>query len=316
MIQINRLKLDIQGYSAFDTSNKERFGFDIPFKKGLNVIKGENTSGKSTIVSCLLYSLALEEMLGVKYEHSLDNSLKKEFSIDEIKIKVHSSYVFIEIENSKGAVRTIKRSIVGNPNEKFYLKVYEGRISELNSIDNPRTLYIHRKRNHESEIAYFTWFSEFLGFSKLPKVLNQKNEYSHLYLQTIFPALFIEQTKGWSDFLSSIPYFGIKENKQRTIEFLLNLKALKNEVEKEKLSGTRKKIIQNWRSTINKMNILAISNSGRFLDISDEPLIDSSHLKEVFLEIRKDINTDEYIKIENLILDLVKQKNKISSSTG
>jgi DNA repair exonuclease SbcCD ATPase subunit len=312
MIKINRLKLDIQGYNITDSSNIERFGFDIPFSKGLNVIKGENTSGKSTIISCLLYSLGLEEILGVKYDHSLDNSLKREFSIDEDKIKVHSSYLFIEIENTKNDIVTIKRSIVGNPNEKFYLKVFEGKMSKIDSIENSKTLFIHRERNHESEIGYFKWFSEFIGFPKIPKVLNQKGEYTDLYIQTIFPALLIEQTKGWSDFLSSIPYFSIKENKQRTIEYLLNLKALKNEVEKEKLTSITKKLIQDWKSTINKMNLLATSSSGKFLEISEEPLIDSSHLKEVNLEILVDIKSEEYINIQNLISNLDEQKQKIN----
>ncbi len=311
MIQINRLKLDIQGYEVSNIDKKERFGFDIPFTKGLNVIKGENTSGKSTIISCLLYSLGLEEILGVKYDHSLDKSLKREFSIDGVKIKVLSSYVFIEIENTEGDVVTIKRSIVGNVNEKFYLNVIDGKISEIDSDKKTRSLFIHRERNHESEIGYFKWFSEFLGLPKLPKVLNQKGEYSHLYIQTIFPALFIEQTKGWSDLLSSIPYFGIKDNKQRTIEFLLNLKALKNEVKNERLLAIKKNIIQEWKSSINRMNLLATSNSGKFLELSDEPLIDSSHLAEISLEIRNNIQTDEYVKIGKLISDLNIQKENI-----
>tara|TARA_R110000751_G_scaffold306360_1_gene424534 strand:+ start:878 stop:1759 length:882 start_codon:yes stop_codon:yes gene_type:complete len=292
MIQINRLKLVIQGYSPSNPAINRQFGFDIPFKKGLNVIKGENTSGKSTIISCLFYSLCLEELKGAKNTRALDDSVKREFSINKERFTVFTSHTFVEIENEDGQIRTLKRSIVGNEKEKFILKIFKGRISELDSNSEFKTVFVHRERNHESEKGYYKWFAEFIKLPKIPKVLNQKDEYSDLYLQTIFPALFIEQTKGWSDFLASIPYFGIKDNKQRTIEFLFGLNALKNEVKKERLNAVKKRIIANWKTTLDKIDILATTSSGKHTELEEEPVIDSKDLDYVILEILERVDSD------------------------
>ena len=43
---------------------------------------------------------------------------------------------------------------------------------------------------------------------------SKKSNYSPLYLQSIFSALFIEQTKGWSDFFANMPFFGITKAKE------------------------------------------------------------------------------------------------------
>ncbi|QXP58813.1 hypothetical protein [Olleya sp. HaHaR_3_96] len=312
MIKINRLKLDIQGYSPSNPAIKKHFGFDIPFEKGLNVIKGENTSGKSTIISCLFYSLCLEELRGAKYTRALDDSVKREFSINKEEYKVFTSYVFVEIENEEGKIRTLKRSIVGNNNEDYILRIFNGRISELDSNSEFKTVFVHRERNHESEIGYYKWFANFINLPKIPKVLNQKDEYSDLYLQTIFPALFIEQTKGWSDFLASIPYFGIKDNKQRTIEYLFGLNALKNEVNKERLNAVKKRIIANWKTTLDKMDILATANSGKHTELEVEPVIDSTDLDYVTLEILKNLDSDKFILISSLITELEGERKKIN----
>ena len=48
-----------------------------------------------------------------------------------------------------------------------------------------------------------------------------------LYLQVVFAAMFIEQKHGWSDILSGMPIFGIRESKKRIVEFVLNLETIK-----------------------------------------------------------------------------------------
>jgi DNA repair exonuclease SbcCD ATPase subunit len=308
MIQINRLKLDIQGYSPSNTAIKKRYGFDIPFEKGLNVIKGENTSGKSTIISCLFYSLCIEELKGAKNTRALDNSVKKEFSIDGNDYKVFTSSTYVEIENEQEQIFTLKRNIEGG--EHNIVKIFKGRISELDTKPEFKTVFIDRIRNHESEVAFYPWFANFMKMPSIPKVLNQKGDYSDLYLQTIFPALFIEQTKGWSDLLASIPYFGIKDNKQRTIEYLFNLKALKNDVEKERLNEIKKRITKRWVTTLGKLDVLAIANSGKYPELDEVPFLDSKDLDYVTLQILKGIDSDDFILI-NILLDELKEKKSL-----
>jgi hypothetical protein len=58
---------------------------------------------------------------------------------------------------------------------------------------------------------------------ELPSVASSDGELKKLYIQTIFPAFIVEQKRGWSDFLSTIPYYGIRNAQSRAIEFLLGL---------------------------------------------------------------------------------------------
>ena len=63
-------------------SGNERFGFRCKFDSGLNIIKGRNSSGKSTLVNTLMYALGLEELIGVKGERALTSAVQDRFQYD------------------------------------------------------------------------------------------------------------------------------------------------------------------------------------------------------------------------------------------
>jgi hypothetical protein len=119
MITINRLRVEI---ITTDTgSEKIKYGFDFPFFKGLNIIAGQNSRGKTTINSCIYYALGMEELLGAQNEKALDKSLKENFTTingeDHLNHSVLISKVLLEISNSietKTIVRYIKSDTEDN----------------------------------------------------------------------------------------------------------------------------------------------------------------------------------------------------------
>ncbi|PWQ92602.1 AAA family ATPase, partial [Leucothrix pacifica] len=38
------------------------YGFDCRFEDGLNIIRGDNSSGKSTLINSIIYSIGMEEL--------------------------------------------------------------------------------------------------------------------------------------------------------------------------------------------------------------------------------------------------------------
>lgn len=54
-----RLKIEAENYA---THERKTFGRDIILNNGLNIIVGENTSGKSTIAKCFYYSIGMEQL--------------------------------------------------------------------------------------------------------------------------------------------------------------------------------------------------------------------------------------------------------------
>jgi hypothetical protein len=289
MFHINRLRLEIKTTDRDDVSIL--YGFDIPFKKGLNLIAGENSRGKSTISTLIYYALGMEELLGGQNEKWLDKSLKSEFEIYEHDVvrkkNVLSSIVFIELTNWENKSVTLKRNIKITGSAENAVKnilVYECKFEEISNNPKIVPLFIRNNNNNEDEFGFFRWFADFIGL-QLPRVTSssKKEGESVLYLQTIFPALFIEQTKGWSDFLATIPYFGIPRNKEKSIAFLLGLKELEVSALRDRIAKQETELKSNWTDLLYKIRLLAEEYSAQVNNIPNEITIDKSLLESAIL---------------------------------
>ncbi|GIQ57640.1 hypothetical protein Flavo103_07760 [Flavobacterium collinsii] len=306
MFKINRLRLEIQS-TEFPEDNK--YGFDIPFRSGLNVIAGHNSKGKSTIGSSIYYALGMEELLGAKNEMALGKALKTEFDIFDSRVNSLKSFrilyskVFIEIENEKGEIVTIRRYINSNQkdqnqNDKNTKKVlaYLSKFEDIDKDVKSYPLFLRNDNNNSDQYGFYHWLADFIGI-QIPQVLNNKMGYSPLYLQTIFASFLIEQTKGWTDFLATIPYFGIPKNKEKVIEFILDLNELSVSSKRDKIEKEENLIKTNWGKTISKLEILANEYGGtlKFLPETATAEQDAFNLTTIFLNDEND-NTEKSIK--------------------
>jgi len=79
MVKINKLRVEILTNKS--ETIDDLYGFEFPFNKGLNIIAGENSRGKTTIDSCIFYALGMEELLGGNNNKALDKALKDAFVI-------------------------------------------------------------------------------------------------------------------------------------------------------------------------------------------------------------------------------------------
>ncbi|EKO3570385.1 AAA family ATPase, partial [Vibrio metschnikovii] len=60
MFKINYVSSDIRVIGS-----DKKYGFKCEFGNGLNIIKGQNSTGKSSILSCIYYNLGMEQLLGM-----------------------------------------------------------------------------------------------------------------------------------------------------------------------------------------------------------------------------------------------------------
>src|SRR5690606_935209 len=263
----------------------------------------------STIGSCIYYALGMEELLGAKNEAALGKAVKTEFDIQgEVELTSHRvlySKIYIEIENTSGVVATIQRYINSNDkdsqqNDKRTKKVliYYSPFQNINFEVETVPLFLRNTNNNNDDYGFYYWLAQFIGI-ELPEVINSssKEGMSPLYLQTIFSAIFIEQTKGWSDFLATIPYFGIPKNKEKVIEFILDLKELSVSSERDRLEKEETIINNSWNRINAKLEILAAEYNGRISLLPDEITGDSDTLKltSLFLKDEGDNNTEKSI---------------------
>ena len=266
MLKIRALKIEINTTSGL-------FGAEYKFENGLNIIRGDNTSGKSSLFQSIIYGLGFEELLGGKNEKTMQSVLKDQVEFPrDTRHNITQSFVYLEIENKE--IVTIKRSVASPTRKSQLLDVYYGALlTGDNQALESRQMWVHDAGAASDELYGFHLFlTEFLGFN-LPEVVTAKGDLHKLYLQQIAPAFIIEQKTGWSDFFATMPYFGMRNTEQRVVEFLLNLDVFENEKRKQQLSSAKQNINNRWQNLFTKFQNLADRSGGKLIGLENNPSI-------------------------------------------
>lgn len=173
--------------------SKVKYGFSYNLNSGLNIITGHNSSGKSTILSCIYYCLGMEQLLGGNRNFILDKSITREFDFDNKTYTINQSIAHLTISNN-GRIATLTRIMKDHQNEN------KNKIT-ITENEKESSYLLHTVGDHDRETGFYHWLTSFLNIN-LPKIYSETtDQIKHLYLQNIFPCALIEQTKGWSDFL-------------------------------------------------------------------------------------------------------------------
>lgn len=305
MFKINKLRVEILTNKS--ETIDDLYGFEFPFNQGLNIIAGENSRGKTTINSCIFYALGMEELLGGNNNKALDKALKDTFVIktdgiveDDEEIGesyiVSRSKVFLEIENDKNEIACLERTILAsNQDEKqSNITIYKSKLDKIDEDTIKGIFFVNGRGNNDDSNGFYEWFKDFIELT-VPDVSNSnaKSDYSPLYLQMIFSSIFIEQTKGWSDFFATMPYFGVTKPKEKVIEFLLNLDEINISTKRDTCNKEKNSIIDSWNKTIKEFSYLEKKNNAT---ITSLPEMITNEEREIDLISSKfQISEDEVI---------------------
>lgn len=229
------LHIDKFGIRVFVTQSGEeptrKFGRDIAFGPGLSVVAGDNTSGKTTLAKCLYYALGFEQLLeGKGGSAALDKSVLSAFTVLNKDTKeyehynVRKSFVYVQISNENGEVKTLFRFItnMGNTNDSVIM-VCSKPFNEIKKGDSKIEYYLHNEGDHTAENGYYRFLSEFANLPIIQVPAKSASSTNPLYLQIIFAACFIEQKKGWSDYFATARSYNIFNHRKRLIEYLLGI---------------------------------------------------------------------------------------------
>lgn len=318
MFRINRIKVEILTTDQPNVNFK--FGFDFSLNPGLNIIAGENSRGKTTINSCIYYALGMEELLGAQNEKALDKALKDNFTIKEgvqesITYNVLFSKVLLEIQNDVGDIVTIVRYIKVPNNSERDVKlayIYAGKM-DLHSTSFEEIYFIRGRNNNSDDNGFYNWLANFMNL-ELPTVSNTSKAVSHspLYLQVIFSSFFIEQTKGWSDFFATMPFFGIPYAKEKIVEFLLNLNELGISTRKDELTMDKKNLSEEWKKLIKTLEFIISEYNGNLINVPEELTVEQSALDLINTQFRTEMNENKLLDeiIANAEIELVQLKER------
>ena len=315
MFKINKLRVEILTDKSKNID--DLYGFEFSFEQGLNIIAGENSRGKTTINSCIYYALGMEELLGGHNEKALDKALKEQFVIkddeiddDEIgeNFTISRSKILLEIENENNEIVCLERIIKGinNDEKTSNITVSKTNIIDYNSSETIEkdVLYVNGRGNNDDPNGFYDWFADFINI-KVPLVSNSsiKSNYSPLYLQSIFSAIFIEQTKGWSDFFATMPYFGVTKAKEKVVEFLLDLEEIKISTKRDVLIKERNYIEDEWDKKIKAFSFLEKQNNSTTLNLPEQITVDKSVINKItaVFHVDEDIIVDYKQNLENIL---------------
>jgi len=268
MLIINKIQTKIQAVNSKGEIGD--YGFEVPLTTGLNIITGVNTTGKSTILSCIYYCLGVEILLGARNSEALGSSLKKEFNIMSDSFSIQYSEVLLDISNGNKNVllrRKIKTEVSDIDEKKIFIQDGEEKYIK----------FLHSSGDTLRENGFFNWLENFIGIH-LPNVSTYKGGVSKLYFQNIFSASLIEQKKGWSDYYSTTPNFSIKNLKEKIFEFLLGLNSINNDFERDKIEESITKSKQRWKLLVQNFNKEVEDIQGEIQGLSPNKLISEIEL--------------------------------------
>lgn len=240
-------------------SDNKNYGYEVEFKSGLNIVRGDNSSGKSTFVNSLLYSLGMEEIVGAKGVASLPYALKSNFEFEDGSKSVVSSTVFVEIENHLGKIVTFKRAIKSPTDNTKLIQVINGPYltTSVGEVFTTTPTFLHDSGSaQDPERGFFAFFEKFLGLD-MPSISDNKGKTTKLYLQSVFAALIVEQKRGWTDYIANIPYYGVSGMREKVASFLLDLNVFRNAKLLNDSTSQRNKVVSEWSEIVTSIKMLA-----------------------------------------------------------
>ena len=268
------MKVSIRRFRLQLSTLRGTFGVDIPFEKGLVVIRGENTSGKSTCVQAIIYALGLEAMLTAQTQSPpLQYAVLDRFKYQDGEVKVDESQVFLELENSAGEIITVQRSIVSSTRKTNLVTVWLGPVlSDPAGKCEKQDYFVRIEGAAQRPLGFHNQLAQFLGFT-LPTVHRFDGASCPLYLESIFPLFIIEQKHGWSGIQARMPnHFRIREMGKRAIEFVLKLDSYAIAEARQELRQRAESVTSRWMSLTKSMDASLIGTSTLVKDLPNSPI--------------------------------------------
>ncbi len=228
------------------------FGTTVEFSSGLNILRAENSSGKSTLMQSILYGLGLEGVLGPGKRVPLTPSVLEELETQDGRLlPVLESQVMVEVENGAGEIMTVQRWIKHATIRRELITTWAGSKRSNQGADLPRSeFYVGYPGSAQREAGFHSRLAQFIGW-RLPLVQRYDASEAPLYMEVIFPLLFVEQKHGWAGVLSNMPdYLQIRDPGARAIEFILDLDASARAKRREELQDQETRMRRAWAESV------------------------------------------------------------------
>jgi predicted nucleic acid-binding Zn-ribbon protein len=200
---------------------------------------------------------------------------------------VLESYVELEVQNARGDVLVVRRDVVGGKDTRLVRTWNAARLSDPSAVGYQRDFFVNDPGSAQRESGFHTFLAEFIGWA-LPEVSRFDGSEGLLYMEAIFPMLFVEQKRGWSTIQGPFPGFlRIQDVARRVMEFLLDLEAAKIRRERAEIRRQILAVQQQWQATsaqVDERTKPSVSVRG----IPEAPTTEFLHSQDVEIEVYRE----------------------------
>ena len=290
-LRIHHIRLRVQTDSGL-------FGADIPLTTGLNVLWADNTRGKSTCLQGLLYVLGLERMLSPRRDIPLTYVMTSHLEDPETgeRHNVVESYVAAELENGAGEIITVQRNVVATGDRKLVSVINGPALTKPEGQYTQRDFFVHDPGAARREAGFHRFLAEFIAWD-LPTVRCFDGSETLLYLETVFPLLYVEQKAGWSAVPAAFPtYFQIRDVGRRAVEFLMGLQTHELDLKRQQLEMGLAGVRAAWSAKRDELRATAEIVGARVEGVPAAPTAVASDLNRAFLAVA---SNDTWIPLDD-----------------
>ncbi|WP_162630086.1 hypothetical protein [Azospirillum ramasamyi] len=269
---------------------------------GLNIIQAPNTSGKSTCLQAVIYALGLERSLGPQLTIPLPYAMRERVHAteDEPYETVLQSFVELEVENDRNEIITLHRDVVGGKSTKLIQVTFGASLSSEAARVRQRDFYVLDGGAASQEDGFHFFLAAYLGWD-LPVVPRYDGTECPLYLEAIFPMLFVEQKRGWSTIQGPFPtYLRIQDVARRVMEFLLNLDIAQFRRQRSELRNQIADFSNRWTAERSRLTDAA-TRIGRIRGLPTQPTTEFAQKPEIDLQL---FHEREWVQLSELIAEV------------
>lgn len=242
--------LRLRAISVRIETGRGRVGMDLAFADGLNVLRADNSSGKSTVLQSIIYALGLEGMLSARRDVPLPHSMTDYVEVDGEALPVITSAVVLEVQNGDGESIAIERSVKNSVVSQQLVQVTLGPALTSPGDYPRRDYFVRRSGAAQREAGFHRFLAEWIGW-QLPAVTRMDGSEGPLYLECLFPYFYVEQKHGWSGVQARIPtYLGIRDVAKRSPEYLLSLEVFQRILARQRLRSAGGIIEAEWQEEL------------------------------------------------------------------
>ncbi|KJF86994.1 hypothetical protein [Photobacterium phosphoreum] len=254
-----RLKIN-----RFVAIRNNRIMYDQLFHDGINVIRGEHSVGKSTLLDLIFYSLG-GELKEKEWKSPLTQYEK----------------VIIEVTIGTRTL-TLSRQIETN-NKKPYINVFEGNLDDA-LLNHNKWLPLGPSRS-ENKMSFSEFLFEALGWGQ-----SITSEHNNLTMHQILRLLYLSQTSNSTNILRSEPHLDKESTRQAIGDFLLGLDDLSLYEIRQNIWKLRRSIEQKNSDIKSYRRLLNIDESTTIENIQENIKIIHDKLSLSILEKKDKLN--------------------------